>query len=82
MRLNPDMVEKVQHINQIRADRKANGETDNIDPWEFDYVVLCNKICGSSHYNMQMKIIVETQEEFDAWIKEQQTFKQQMAAAQ
>src|SRR5690554_2142875 len=82
MRLNPDMVEKVQHINQLRADRKANGETDNIDPWEFDYVVLCNKICGSSHYNMQMKIIVETQEEFDAWIKEQQTFKQQMAAAQ
>jgi cytochrome c oxidase subunit 2 len=24
---------------------------------------------------MQMKIIVETQEEFDAWMKEQKTFK-------
>jgi len=82
MRLDPDMVEKVQHINQIRADKRADGETDNVDPWEFDYVILCNKICGSSHYNMQMKIIVETQEEFDAWIKEQATFKQQMAAAQ
>lgn len=82
MRMDPDMVEKVNHINQIRADRKADGEVDNVDPWQFDYVLLCNKICGSSHYNMQMKIIVETQEEFDAWIKEQDTFKQQMAAAQ
>ena len=30
---------------------------------------LCNKICGKSHYNMQMKIVVETQEEYDAWMK-------------
>ncbi|WP_417363368.1 cytochrome c oxidase subunit II [Galbibacter sp.] len=82
MRMDPDMVEKVSHINQIRADKKADGEVDNVDHWEFDYILLCNKICGSSHYNMQMKIIVETQEEFDAWIKQQDTFKQQMAAAQ
>src|SRR5699024_1705034 len=82
MRMDPDMVEKVKHINEIRAERKANGEQDNIDPWQFDYVLLCNKICGSSHYNMQMKIIVESQEDFDAWISEQDTFKQQMAAAE
>jgi cytochrome c oxidase subunit 2 len=31
---------------------------------------------------MQMKIIVESQEDFDAWINEQDTFKQQMAAAE
>jgi len=37
--------------------------------------LLCNKICGKSHYNMQMKIIVETQEEYDAWMKEQKIFK-------
>jgi cytochrome c oxidase subunit 2 len=34
---------------------------------------LCNKICGAAHYNMQMDIIVETQDEFDAWLKEQKT---------
>src|SRR5690606_18204624 len=82
MRMDPDMVEKVKNINQIRADRKADGEVDNIDPWQFDYVLLCNKICGSSHYNMQMKIVVESQEEFDTWIEGQDTFKKQMAAAQ
>ena len=37
----------------------------------FDYIILCNKICGSAHYRMKMKVIVDTQAEFDKWIKEQ-----------
>jgi cytochrome c oxidase subunit II len=41
---------------------------------EFDYILLCNKICGASHYNMQMKIVVDTKEEYEAWIKQQKTF--------
>ena len=45
---------------------------------DFDYVLLCNKICGSAHYNMQMKFIVETQEEYDAWIKEQETLNERL----
>ena len=38
---------------------------------DFEYILLCNKICGSAHYNMQMKFIVETQEEYDTWISSQ-----------
>lgn len=79
IRRDPDVMDKVKRTNQIRAERAARGE-DNSDPWEFDYILLCNKICGKSHYNMQMKIIVETQEEYDAWIKTQQTFGQTMAS--
>ncbi len=81
MRKNPDVVAKVERTNKIRAEKAANG-AENSDPWEFDYILLCNKICGKSHYNMQMKIIVETQEEYDAWLKTQQTFGQTMASAQ
>ena len=44
----------------------------------FEYVLLCNKICGSAHYNMQMKFIVETQEEYDAWISTQKTLKEKL----
>ncbi len=73
MRLNPDVVDKVKRTNVIRAERAANGE-EGVDPWEFDYVLLCNKICGKSHYNMQMKIIVETEEEYNAWMELQATF--------
>lgn len=37
----------------------------------FNYVLLCNKICGESHSNMKMIVVVdETQEEFDAWALE------------
>jgi cytochrome c oxidase subunit 2 len=81
MRLNPDIVDKVKRTNAIRAERAANGE-DNSDPWEFDYILLCNKICGKSHYNMQMKIIVESEEEYNAWMEGQQTFSQLMASMQ
>ncbi|WP_455170279.1 cytochrome c oxidase subunit II [Aegicerativicinus sediminis] len=75
MRQRPDMIEKVQRINEIRVENKEEVEARGQEvQYEFDYLLLCNKICGKSHYNMQMKIIVETQEEFDAWMKEQKTF--------
>jgi cytochrome c oxidase subunit 2 len=41
---------------------------------EFNYVLLCNKVCGSAHYNMQMTIVVDTEEEYLKWIEEQSTF--------
>ena len=81
MRLNPDVVDKVKRVNAIRAPKAARGEP-NSDPWEFDYVLLCNKICGKSHYNMQLKIIVETEEEYNKWIAEQATFGDTMAPAE
>ncbi len=46
---------------------------------EFEYTLLCNKICGAAHYNMKMTIKVVEQEEFDAWLSEQETFAQSIA---
>ena len=73
MREKPAMIEKVANINNIRskksADLVAKGEPA-LDPYTFDFLLLCNKICGASHYNMQMKIIVDTPEEYKAWLKE------------
>jgi len=78
MRLNPEIYEKVRNINKIRNEKskklQASGE-EPLDRYEFDYLLLCNKICGKSHYNMQMKIIVETEEEYNAWLQEQKLFK-------
>jgi cytochrome c oxidase subunit 2 len=36
---------------------------------EFDYILLCNKICGASHYKMQMKIYVGDKKEYDAFME-------------
>ena len=77
MRLDPDITAKVKKINKIRVEKSkelvASGDS-SLDPYEFDFLLLCNKICGASHYNMQMKIIVETEKEFEQWMNSQQTF--------
>ncbi|HEY0898551.1 MAG TPA: cytochrome c oxidase subunit II [Sphingobacteriaceae bacterium] len=40
------------------------------DP-KFNYVLLCNKICGSGHYNMQSAVRVVSEEEYQKWLAEQ-----------
>jgi len=76
MRQKPEIIDKVAKINKIRAENSKAIEARGQEVrYEFNFLLLCNKICGKSHYNMQMKIIVETQDEFDAWMKEQKTFK-------
>ncbi|MBS3738029.1 cytochrome c oxidase subunit II [Mesohalobacter halotolerans] len=76
------MLEKVKRINEIRSERSkdlvAEGRSE-LDEYEFDYYLLCNKICGVTHYNMQMKIVVEEEEEFNKWMEEQQTFGELLA---
>lgn len=78
-----EIVEKVQNINKIRSEKSkalvAKGESA-LDPYNFDFLLLCNKICGKSHYNMQMKVVVETPEKFNAWLKEKQTIVQLVKA--
>ena len=77
MRQNADVVNKVTRINKIRYDKSqeliAKGE-ESLEPYQFDYLLLCAKICGASHYNMQMKIVVESEKDFNKWIDKQKTF--------
>ena len=77
MRMNSDVVDKVNRINKIRYENSkeltANGE-EALEPYQFDYLLLCAKICGASHYNMQMKIVVESEKDYEKWLSEQKTF--------
>ena len=41
---------------------------------KYNFVLMCNKICGSSHFNMQMDIIVDKEQDFNKWISEQKTW--------
>ncbi|MBW1294675.1 cytochrome c oxidase subunit II [Aquimarina litoralis] len=83
MRNSEFMVEKVATINKIRREKSkklvAAGE-EALENYEFDYYLLCNKICGASHYNMQMKIVVESEEDYNEWLKTQKTFKEEISA--
>lgn len=83
MRNSKAMIEKVDAINKIRTKKSkelvAKGQ-EALDPYTFDYLLLCNKICGKSHYNMQMKIVVESPEDFKKWLGGQTTLVQNIKA--
>jgi len=80
----PFMVEKVKQINALREAKSkvlvAEGKAA-LDPYTFDYLLLCNKICGASHYNMQMKVIVDTPEDFKKWLSDKPTLVQEVKTA-
>ncbi|MBE50591.1 MAG: cytochrome C oxidase subunit II [Flavobacteriales bacterium] len=81
MREDPQIIRQMQELNDridamsliektVFLDENFAKTVDDL-PLKFDYQLLCNKICGSAHYNMKMKFVVETQEEFDTWIAQQ-----------
>jgi cytochrome c oxidase subunit 2 len=46
---------------------------------KFNYVLMCNKICGGAHYKMKMIVVVYPENEYKAWMstKKSATFKDQ-----
>ena len=84
MRETKDMTEKVANINKIRETKSkvlvAEGKTP-LDPYEFNFLLLCNKICGSSHYNMQMKVVVDEQADYKKWLSEKTKLVQSVKTA-
>ena len=67
MRKKPYVINLMKGINAVREKR---GEK----PEEFNYILLCNKICGNSHYNMQMTVVVESETEYNEWLKSKKTY--------
>lgn len=45
----------------------------------FQYVLMCNKICGGAHYKMKMIVVVMEERDYKKWLKTKttQTFKDQ-----
>lgn len=40
---------------------------------DFVYEISCDQLCGKGHWSMRGVIVVETQEEFDAWLASKKT---------
>ena len=83
MREDEKIAAKVMNINRIRDEKSkqlvADGKTA-LDPYTFDYLLLCNKVCGASHYNMQMKIIVDTPADYKKWATAQTKLGKELSA--
>lgn len=82
MRDREEVINRVNKINEARNKHSKKliekGEP-GLEPYVFDYILLCNKICGRSHYNMQAKVVVESEKDFNKWLSEQQTLGKQVA---
>jgi cytochrome c oxidase subunit 2 len=48
-----------------KTTKQMREETDNPN---FMFEIACDQMCGRGHYTMRGEIIVESQEEYDAWI--------------
>ena len=55
-------------LTPTKTTEEMRNDTGNPD---FNYELSCQQICGGGHWNMRRVVIVETQEEYDAWIKDQ-----------
>lgn len=47
---------------------------NKLDDPKFDYFLLCNKICGGGHYNMQKPVRVVTESEYLDWLSRQKPY--------
>jgi cytochrome c oxidase subunit II len=66
MNMVPGMTTRFKFIPTITTD-SMRLITNNP---KFDYILLCNKICGNSHYQMKMIVVVDKPDTFADWYKE------------
>ncbi|MCB9307884.1 MAG: OmpA family protein [Lewinellaceae bacterium] len=69
-----------EYRNELRKYEDYNLPYDKTDPtgpkrWEkFEYELACAELCGKGHYSMKRILRVVSQEEFDEWYKQQESF--------
>jgi cytochrome c oxidase subunit 2 len=69
-----------EYRNELRKYPEYNEPFDKADPngpkrWEkFDYELACAELCGKGHYSMRRVMKIVSQEEYDAWVKEQKSY--------
>jgi cytochrome c oxidase subunit 2 len=76
----PGMVTRLKFTPSITTKEMRKKMNDN----NFNYILLCNKICGASHSNMKLIVEVLDENEYDVWWAEQvatKTFGLQAASA-
>jgi cytochrome c oxidase subunit II len=74
MRKDPYVINQIADVNRVRSTQKdENGDIKK--PIQFDYILMCNKICGESHYNMKMLIYVGTADEYKKFMERRKSFR-------
>ena len=59
------------------ATKTTQEMRDELSNPEFNYEMACTEICGKGHFTMKMNVVVDTEEEYDRWKKEQEPWLKQ-----
>lgn len=75
----PGMTTRLKFTPDITTKEMRKRKNDE----KFNYVLLCNKICGGAHYKMKMMVVVLEEGEYKSWMKskEKATFRDTYFAA-
>lgn len=62
----PEVQAHYKDINEIHTEMlESLGE--EVETVDFNFYLICNKICGAGHHNMKRKIIVVEEGEYEKW---------------
>ncbi len=70
MNVVPGMPTQFYFVPTVTTDEMKDKRGD----YAFEYILLCNKICGGAHYNMKLKIRVVDQIDYDKWYAKQKYY--------
>ena len=45
-----------------------------------DFEIVCMEYCGTGHYSMRGRVLVDEQKDYDEWLSEQMTFEEMLAS--
>lgn len=59
----PGMTTRMKFIPSVTTKEMRTKMKDD----KFNYILMCNKICGSSHYKMKLLVVVLDKKDYDKW---------------
>jgi cytochrome c oxidase subunit 2 len=60
---------------KFTPDITTNEMRERMNNPKFNYILMCNKICGGAHYKMKMVVVVLDDSKYKSWISSRKTFK-------
>ena len=77
MKTVPGLTTKMKFVPTVTTKEMRERRNDS----KFNYVLMCNKICGGAHYKMKMIVVIDSPAQYKAWLKSKTTFKDEFHKA-
>ncbi len=74
MRVKMDAVPGMPTKFWFVADKSTAEMKAELNNPDFDYEIACTEICGTGHFSMRLRLIVEDEASYRRWMAEQKTF--------